>query len=289
MKRVLDASEDIRDAAERLLVSAGAKGQLPTPIDELMSAAGLHFAKESLFGADAINSAPPHLRTAMIEHVQNQAVLAMLDRDDSSVHLNPTITNQSKKLFSIAHEIGHAEMEWHDLSAYADSADTFSRRAKAVMEQEANQFAADLLFQNEVFVEVAEARPLTIETIKGLHNEFGPSIHSTFRRYVETHSATLAGVVVQREPIIGGDAPTYKRHEAVCSPSWRLTNGDPAGWPKLLTQTQFGFVDALKTGMWGFAEGASAHIPRSGRPPLDARFEIFDNSHKLLVLLEAND
>ncbi len=213
MLQDLESAEDIVEATEQLLDKAGARGRLPTPVDDIVAAARLEEPKESLLSDSVLSRAPEHLRVAMTR--VRSKVLAILDRKAREVHLNPTVVdNPGQRNFKRLHEVSHDIFPWQTKLAYADDDLTLRWSTEILFEQEANQGAAELLFQRELFRQMAADYEIGCGVAVELAEKLGASIHATFRRYVETHRASLAGLVLEPSPRTI-EPLSYRRRESL--------------------------------------------------------------------------
>lgn len=101
--------------------------------------------------------------------------------------------------FSVLHEIGHFVLPEHrDRLLFPDTDETLSWRTKVRLEKEANQLAADLIFQGKRFSEEALDMPLSSTTVHELAPRYGASYEASIRRYVEGHMLPCAVIVYNR-------------------------------------------------------------------------------------------
>lgn len=75
---------------------------------------------------------------------------------------------------------------------------TLSWWTKARLEREANKFAADLLFQGNLFTEQAISLDTSIRTVIDLAPQYGASYEAALRRYTETHMMPCALLVYDK-------------------------------------------------------------------------------------------
>lgn len=235
----LESSLEIVRLTERLLRKASAHGRLPTPVDDLVTAAGLSEPKESLLSDSLLRSAPDYIRKAIAP--LRSKVQAILDRREREVHLRPGIEKSGQGNFKKLHEVAHDLFPWQSDLAYADDNSTLSWSTRILFEQEANQGSAELLFQREFFRQVASDYSIGIAAVIELSEVFGASIHATFRRYVETHHTALSGVVLERSPVSTSPL-SYQRRESMHSSSWVTLFNSPRDWPPLLQAPPFDFL-----------------------------------------------
>jgi IrrE N-terminal-like domain len=257
--------------------------RLPTPVEDLVAAAGLVRGSDEIFAKHVLARAPRELRDA----VQRLAgkVRAMLDRHEREIYVSPDITLVGRRNFQTLHEVGHERLPWQQRLAYADDDARLSWSTHIRFEREANEFAAEVLFQSAFFTEVAGQYAIGVASVVELGEMFGASFHATFRRYATTHAAAVCGVVIECSPC--SKTPlSYRRHEAFASDSWKTRFPDPASWPTVLAQPAFPFLSAaaqarlVPTGAeakWTLADAAGEAMPLS--------VELFSNSYRTLVLV----
>src|ERR1700678_1761895 len=107
MLRDLPDADEIAAASERLLRAADARGRLPTPVEDLVAAAGLSPSDEMPFDESVLRRAPAHLAEAVRRLGLKHKIHAMLDRRERLVYVNPEIQNNSRHRFRALHEVGH--------------------------------------------------------------------------------------------------------------------------------------------------------------------------------------
>jgi len=144
-------------------------------------------------------------------------------RPSDHIPINPATDHVAQKAFKRLHETSHELFPWQHIgdgqAGFADDKFTLSPKTTDLFEQEANQGAAELLFQRLRFTEIAADYQIGCATIGELADKFGASKHASFRRYVETHRGAIAGVVLEARP--HSKAPlAFRRYEAMCSSGW---------------------------------------------------------------------
>jgi Zn-dependent peptidase ImmA (M78 family) len=173
---------------ETLLVEAGAAGELPTSETRLLKFLELEqMSFDFMHEVDFLNdqgNVPADLRAA----------LSLNDR----VVATQAGMGEKRTRFSIFHEIGHSVLPEHRERIFVDNDQTMSWWTKARLEREANQFAADLLFQGSRFTEEALSSPTSLQTPMDLSPKYGASYEASFRRYVERHVVPCAVIVHDR-------------------------------------------------------------------------------------------
>jgi hypothetical protein len=285
MLRDLAAEDEIAAASERLLRAADARGRLPTPVEDLVEAAGLTPSDELPFDESVLKRAPAHLADAVRRLGLRHKIHAMLDRHERLVYLNPDIQQESRRRFRALHEVGHDILPSQNRPGYADNALTLSWSAHSASERDANQTAAELLFQRELFRQIANGYSIGMAAVIELADLFGASYHAAFRRYTETHQALTAGIVLDHSPC-SADPLSFRRREAVCSASWERRFGRPDSWPTVLSAPAFGFVvEAREAAMWQSKTAGELRFPDLGNELRGLSVEAFSNTYRVLVLL----
>jgi hypothetical protein len=284
----LDSAGEISRLTDRLLRAADGYDRFPTPVGDILAARDLTEAEHSLLSPQMIAQAPKHLRAAL-RRVSAKAH-ALLDRREREVHINPETDLAGQRAFKRLHEASHDLFEWQRIDGgehvegFADDQFTLSPATHILFEQEANQGAAELLFQRDRFQKMAAEYSVGIAAVEELAAKFGSSRHAAFRRYVETHKRPIAGVVLgpgptSREPL------TFRRREAVCSKAWRERFEDPGCWPRHLQVKPYGFLEeARRCDALGPPDGEWTWVDRN-LEPVKLRVEAFSNSYRTFVLI----
>ncbi|MCW2921570.1 MAG: hypothetical protein JWL76_1444 [Thermoleophilia bacterium] len=278
----LDSADEIKRLTRRLLDEAGAAGRLPTPVDDIIEAAGLHQPSESIF--DLIESAPAHLQQKL--RGMRHKVQAALDRRSREIYVNPDIHVEGKRRFNKLHEVSHDIYPWQQALIEIDTPATLSWQTQQTFEREANQGAAELLFQRELFRSIAADYEVGFAPILELAETFGASIHATFRRYVESHRRSLCGLVLDVSPVVGAGITGFKRREAVASARWTRKIGSPTEWPDVLEAPPYSFVSHVAAAC---AAQGGMQVP-FGYPNLRGEqvalnVHLFSNSYSVFVLI----
>jgi Zn-dependent peptidase ImmA (M78 family) len=184
------AEQDIAadEILETLLVEAGTAGKLPTDHKRLLDFLGLEqlsfdFMNEVQF-LDSSNKPTGEIRAAL--HLAKRAVATQSGMGDK------------RERFCVFHEIAHCVLPEHNLKIFVDNDQTLSLWTKARLEREANRFAADLLFQGNLFTEQALSLDTSIGTAVELAPHYGASYEAALRRYTETHVMPCALLVYDK-------------------------------------------------------------------------------------------
>lgn len=192
--------DDVRRYARGALAAAGALDLAPVPVDDVVAAVGLH--KENLFELGE-QDLPPWIR-ALAKKFTGRVLGAVAIKEkvlfvDES--LNPT-----RRRFTQAHEVGHQALPWHEDAYFVDDRTTLSPRTRRLLEQEANAFAAEVLFGLDRFTDEADAYVPGLGGPLAIAGRYGASSHAALRRYAETSRHPVALVAFGRFVTHGGRA-----------------------------------------------------------------------------------
>ena len=173
---------------ETLLVEAGAAGKLPTDQRKLLGFLRLEqlsfdFTKEVEF-LDLSEKPTGEIRAAL--HLAKRTVATQ------------TGMNDKRERFCVFHEIAHCVLPEHNRKLFVDDDQTLSWWTRARLEREANKFAADLLFQGNLFSEQALSLDTSIGTVIELSPQYGASYEAALRRYTEAHVMPCALLVYDK-------------------------------------------------------------------------------------------
>lgn len=102
------------------------------------------------------------------------------------ITVNSKITNKGQRRFVIAHEFGHFNLHFDLKPLFNCDEEAFKQwLSKGGHEQEANEFAAELLMPKSAFVPECSGLSFTTELIRHLADRFETSLTATSRRIVE--------------------------------------------------------------------------------------------------------
>lgn len=230
--------ETIRTHTEKLLRRADAIDRWPTPVADILEASKLEEVDESPFSASVLGRAPEHLRHA-VRLLKTGKIRGILDRRARVVHVDPLIDNEARRHFVALHEVTHDLLPWQRELAYADDDKTLSDNINRTFEREANQGAAEMLFQGTRFTKMAANYETGMGAVSVLHHKTGASLRATIRRYAETHRHAVCAFALPNSPC--QLAPLgYRRLEVSASAAWTQRFGHR--WPLLLTVDGFPFL-----------------------------------------------
>lgn len=219
--------------AETLLRDAGVLGTFPTPIDEVIAAAGLAGTDHYVLTPEAVDDAPPELRSLLASAASK--IVGLLDRRERIVHIDPTVTMQERRSFIALHEVAHHVIPWQNALVYADNDESLSPMVRAAFEREANVCAAELLFQLDAFEQDAGSVRISLDAVRMLAGVYGSSFRAAFRRYGERNPRPVLAATFGAWPT--GQELEIDRFEVTASRAWRASLPVPS-WPaRLHTQT----------------------------------------------------
>lgn len=270
----LEAAAEIDGRVDRLLRAADAYGRFPTPVDDIVAAAKLAHADGYVLDEAAIRLVPPAMQS-ILRSVKNK-LQGLLDRRARVIHISPDIDHQGKRRFVTLHEVTHGILPHQQDLLYVDNQETLSPTTKVLFEREANQGAAELLFQRDRFSRDAADLEISAASIVHLASRYGSSVHAAFRRYAETHPGAVAAIVL--DPTPDGVPPMWKRHECMATTAWVARFGAPS-WPRAMSEVGYPFLTAIKVplGEVGLADTRGILT--------DVRVEAYQTPYRTFVLL----
>ncbi len=274
---------EIQKEAQRLLARADVRAELPTPVDRLVAAAGLEQPKQSMLANLVLNEAPERLRRPMRR--LRLKVRALLDRQEREIHLDPSIDHPGQLAFKTLHEVAHDILPWQRELGYADDDDSMSPSTRRLFEWQANVGSAELLFQRQLFADMAHDSTIGLAAAFELAQRFGSSRRGGLHRYVETHRGGVVGVVLDISPIAAGEL-AYRRREVVLSKSFERRFGDANSWPRVLRSPPYTFLaDAASARCCSGSIKTQLILPDLNNDCCKLDVEISSNTYNLLVLI----
>jgi len=190
-----------RAYAEAVLRKLGFREQVPD-VEEIARRLSLDVEEEDLEGFDGCLVRPVGVPIGIIG----------VRRD---------IREVARKRFTVAHEIGHFLLPGHDQAEGVCTSRDLNRwsPAKHDYEQEANQFAAELLIPTEFAQRIIAGFTPSLDAVKETANKFGTSLSATGWRYCELTTARCAfvwsadGRIVWSKTSSSFGYPLYSRTE----------------------------------------------------------------------------
>jgi len=199
--------KEIDKISYELLKGSKALGEYPTPVEKILNYSD--FVLDN--NIDLLN-----IETSFLESLKEKSVKTlqtglskikgMFDRRERTVFIDASLNrNIGKRNFVQLHEIGHGVLGWQsDMMLCLDNDETLSLDYEEQFEEEANYFASSTLFQQDRFLYEAEKLKLGLSSVMSLKQQFGASVHSTFRNYVLKSKNRCALLVLT--PIKGAKA-----------------------------------------------------------------------------------
>ncbi|WP_410597869.1 ImmA/IrrE family metallo-endopeptidase [Amycolatopsis sp. lyj-23] len=272
----LESAADINKRVDRLLRAADAYGRFPTPVEDIVAAAKLVQADGYVLDESMISQAPAYLRTLL--RSAKQKIQGLVDRRERVIHISPDIDHAGKRRFVALHETTHDILPHQQDLLYADDTETLAAGTRRLFEREANQGAAELLFQRTRFENDAADMEISSGAIRALAERYGSSLHAAVRRYAETHPGQVAAIVLSRTPTTS-NPPTWARQECMATPGWTAQFG-PARWPRLMTATDYPFLTALTLPSLGHVQ-----LPDMNGNAIMVQVDAFQTPYTSFVLL----
>lgn len=267
----LPSGGDIALYVKRLLHAADVEERLPTPVEDIVVAAGLSRTDEIVVSASMITRAPKRMRRLL--RSASPKILGILDRRERVIQ-TASLGTPGRRRFVTLHEVAHDILPWQaDLAVLGDNRHTLSPQVTALFEREANQGAAELLFQQDLLKRRALDYPIKLSTPIELAVLFGASIHATFRRWVEGLDTTACGLVLDTS--LTENHRT--RYEQIFTPQWKQQIGHRS-FPTRVPTTRYPFASQE------LSEGTCQTTDRNGAP-VTLRYETFETPYRRFVLL----
>ena len=223
-----------------------------------------------------------HVPTGQPGHLPRVPVAG---REAREIHVDPTLHNRGQIAFKKLHEVGHDLCSWQRDPAYADDDETTSWSTSRCCEREANQAAAELMFQGTLMRDMAAQYEIRIPAILDLAGQIGSSGHAAFRRFTETHRHPVAGVVLDVSP--SSRSPlAYRRREVVASPAWEERFGLVTAWPRFLLPVPYSFISwRPEAAVTRSLVRDTFRYPDLRSDQVDLNAELYSNTYSLFVLL----
>ena len=106
--------------------------------------------------------------------------------DLAIITVNSSIKDNSKRRFVLAHELGHYVMHRKLQPFYKDTEnDLWEWKSNKQYENEANEFAAELLMPTEIFLKSSKRKKFSLEFVQELKELFDTSLTATAIRFAE--------------------------------------------------------------------------------------------------------
>jgi hypothetical protein len=189
---LIASSQEVRRYARGAIKAAGADDVLPIPLDDIAAAVGLH--QQNLF--DLGDTSLPEEMLRIAKRLTGKVVGA-LDRREKTIYVDLS-QDAPRGRFTLGHELGHDALPWHEAFYHVDDTSTLNADTKIELEQEANLFAAEVIFGLDRFTEEADSFRPSISVPLSLATKFGTSSHATLRRYAAQSRRPIALITLGR-------------------------------------------------------------------------------------------
>jgi hypothetical protein len=273
---------DIRKEAEQLLARADVRGRLPTPVDDLVAAAGLVQPRRSMLANLVLDEAPEYLRRPMRR--LKFKVKALLDREEREIHLDPSLEHPGQIAFKTLHEVAHDMLPWQRELAYADDEATLALSMRQTFEWQANTGAAELMFQRDLFRDMAHEYAIGLASAFEVAGKFGASMRSGLHRYAESHRSAVAGLVLDSSPV--GGQLAHQRREIVVSNKFAEQFGAARDWPRTLRSPPYTFLNECAAARRSDdVVRTQVVLPDLNNVCQQLEVELFSNTYNILVLI----
>jgi transcriptional regulator with XRE-family HTH domain len=204
-----DLSEEARQrvaaVAERALEWAGVVDMVPTPLDELATAAGITEVKEAAELPEDVVAQKPRVWKRVLGAIVFPAKTIYIDRENQI---------EPRANFTQAHETAHMLLPWHAAAFRIDDEKQLFYGTRDGLELEANYAAAHVIFQGHRYHERALQNEVSIATPIDLAGQYGASLHASIRFYVERHPDPVAVLVAGRYTQFDGTLPIWTSFES---------------------------------------------------------------------------
>lgn len=219
-----DQYRKVRKEAEKLLSDAGAIGRFPTPIDDLMASAKLVVAPENVFDEGFLQKLRRKASSSLKQALSK--VLGIFDATARMIFIDHSL-GESKQTFIKLHEAGHGVLPWQR-GIYAVVEDCEKSLAPDVAEafdREANNFATEVLFQLDGFINEARDHSFGLKCPMNLSRKYGASIYASLRQYVQKNDSACVVIVLDPLQIVPFDGFKSALRRVVTSPSFDMKFG----------------------------------------------------------------
>lgn len=213
---------ELKGYCERLLLTAEAKGIYPTPVDRLVEAAKLAKSDDLALLEIPTDPLPKSLWRKLGRSLTEliSKVKAGLFSKERTIFINPN-THAASVPFATLHECTHHILPWQTKACvYLDDERTLHPDTRFTFERQANLGASYLLWQGDDYIKQALDMPITTATPVNLAQQYGGSVHSSMRYYVENHREVLILMVIKRGASLADGARRYELQYSVTSQSF---------------------------------------------------------------------
>lgn len=174
-------SRDPRSAARKILKTLNVKDLNGLPLKDVVQSFGPYVKEDPMVGAQG-----------RILFIGSLALITV----------NSNIRHRSQARFVLAHEFGHSELHSKIKPIFNCDEDSFKQwLKKGEQEQEANEFAAELLMPSKVFSEECVGQDFSLDLVAHLADRFQTSQTATALRLIEQGPFPIAIVYSEGKKI----------------------------------------------------------------------------------------
>jgi len=140
----------------------------------------------------------------MIEEAEMNNYLGMINFGEGYgiIKISRNIKELGQRRFVIAHEMGHYFTQKCN-HKHCNTSDLLSYKPDSGHENDANEFAAELLMREEWFTEFTKKRKLNMELLKDISEYFKVSLTAAALRYAEIGNTPIA-VILSKNGYVSG-------------------------------------------------------------------------------------
>ena len=270
--------------AERALAAADALGRLPTPVHEVMTAAGVEEAPEEFLDEGFLTSMRRRAGKALKRALSK--VIGLFDARARLVFIDRSL-HERKQVFVRLHETGHAALPWQrDIYAVVeDCQQTLDPNIADLFDREANVFASEVLFQLGAFNEEAEQHAFSIRVPLKLSRRYGASAYASIRRYVSGSTRACAVLVLEQPTFTDGTGFVCRLRRAVTSRRFHEIFGEVT-WPEVYTPDD-PLGAAVPVGSRKMSAPRTMGLLDANGDSHECLVEAFNSTYQVFVLLHA--
>ena len=217
---------EVKRIADALLRKADAYGKFPTPVDDILETAqlvvdrtvSLEFQSDSII--KSFRSLVGKKARPLVSGMKK--LFGLLHIPSGEIYLDQS-QHVNKQTWVKLHETGHGCIP-HQKRMYQlveDGEYELDPGTEELFEREANNFAAETLYQLDTYEKVAADYIVSIRTPMELSKKFGGSIYSSIRRYVTTHFSPIGLAVYDQVEKEAGQYLFQLRRQPIASEAFR--------------------------------------------------------------------
>lgn len=277
-RNLTEVDPDVTRYAQAMLKRAGVGDRLPTPIDDVVACARLIVSEDLTL---EVKNAGFLARSLGLVRSALAKVVGLVDLRENVMYVDPT-KPRTKQGFVKLHECGHKVLPWQrDAYLYLDDETTLDPDVHALFERQANQFAAEVMFQGDRFDRDLADLPLSMKSAQALAKRYGSSAHAGIRRYVERHPRACAVLVLERVPNPAPNGAVF-RIKRVCQSVRFARRFSTLEWPEFLP-LDAPYSDELLRGR-RFFSSADTLSDRKGQE-VECTIDVFRTPYNVFVLV----